>query len=94
MKKEKDNKSFKQFITIFLIIFALSIVLGLCILNSIYKKQYHSYVNSLNASAEKHYKIFEVSSNFIDIITITDKGALVIYGDRSKDGSYIVHKKT
>ena len=92
MNKEIERKTIKKMIVIFLILFALIFAIGLCFLNSLYKKQFRSYVDSLNASAAKHYKVFQMSSNFNDIITIQDKGVFVIYGDCSKDGSYVIHK--
>ncbi|WP_164174562.1 hypothetical protein [Ruminococcus flavefaciens] len=92
MNNETGHKKIKQLIVIFLILFALTIALGLGILNSVYKKQYRSYVDSLNASAVKHYKVFQISNNFNDIVATRDKDVFIIYGDCSKDGSYVIYK--
>ncbi|WP_164169382.1 hypothetical protein [Ruminococcus flavefaciens] len=91
---EKNARKTHKFLIILLLIGAVAVsAMALAVLNSIYRKQFSSYVHSLNAGAASAFKVMELSDEFTVILNGTEEGVdRFIYGDRSVDGSYVAYQ--
>ena len=79
---------------ILILLAAVFAVIGLAVMNSIYKKQFVTYVDSMNSGAANTFKVFKVSDEFEKLLIDAEEGGdYFIYGERSDDGSYVAYQR-
>lgn len=87
-KKRVRKRNYLIIVLLLLILTMLSLFIGILFTNSLYKKQFSTYVNVLNSRAENNYKIFNISDEFRRSIKIPSDGTYYVYGDCSDNYSY------
>ncbi|HPY84867.1 MAG TPA: hypothetical protein PLS20_07525 [Ruminococcus flavefaciens] len=88
---KKTNK-----VLIFMLIAAVVViaVIALAVLNSIYKRQFGSYVNSMNSGAANTFKVMKQSDEFAELLNGAEEGGdCFIFGDRSDGGAYVAYQR-